>query len=98
MCGKRCTIECSAKEPTSAPRKGGGTANLGVYMSLAPMHPHHGPTWDADVWCRSFYGALYTITRAHPNTYAPSLSSAHSATMPQSPCAPTGAEQSRENG
>src|SRR5689334_8860396 len=43
MCGKRCAMECSAKEPASVPRKGGGTANLGVYMSLSPIHPHHCP-------------------------------------------------------
>src|SRR4029450_4079480 len=50
MCGKRCTIECSAKEPASAPRKGGGTANFGVDMPLASIHAHKGPTWDASVW------------------------------------------------
>src|SRR5262245_4744634 len=43
MCGKRCTIECSAKEPASAPRKGGGTGNFGVDISLSPMHPHPHP-------------------------------------------------------
>src|SRR4030095_2708140 len=36
-------MECSAKEPVSAPRKGGGTANFGVDMSLSPMHPHTCP-------------------------------------------------------
>src|SRR6266446_1457173 len=71
MCGKRCTMECSAKEPASAPRKGGGTANVGVYIHLSPIHPHHGPTWDASVWSRNCCGTVYPITRAHPNTAAP---------------------------
>src|SRR4029453_2639593 len=43
MCGKRCTIECSAKEPASAPRKGGGTANSGVKKPLSPLHPRTCP-------------------------------------------------------
>src|SRR5215813_9301092 len=43
MCGKRCTIECAAKEPASAPRKGGGTANFGVDIPRSPMHPRTCP-------------------------------------------------------